>query len=178
MHNWNAFSSFCFKKQTNCVTPIIDSSLMCEEGRSCLNVDQTPLYCMTCEAKKKYISTSFNRWQEEGSSHYCSLWWVWAPTPWQWAVIAQMIWDKTSPLIRNHHISFNQLNCPSHVTLFTVCTPCTHEDYLFRKNQSSASLKTTCWIQNRVGCFKTRQNSKEVLDCQKYIYIGMKNCQT
>lgn len=58
-------------------------SLMYEEGRNCLNVDQTQLYCMTCEAEKKYISTSLNRCQERGSSHYCSLWWVWLSPPWQ-----------------------------------------------------------------------------------------------
>lgn len=39
------------------MTPVIDLYLMWEEGRSCLNVDQTGLRCITYNAGKKTISS-------------------------------------------------------------------------------------------------------------------------
>lgn len=63
---------------------------------------------------------------------------------------------QTYPLIRNHHIPFNQLNCPRHVTLDAVGAPYTHEDYLLRSGiRALPSLKITSRIPNRV--FKKKQ---------------------
>lgn len=68
---WNLNSTFGKKKKKrkSYVTPIIDSSLMCEEGRSRLNADQTRPRRMTREPKKKYISArlSRRRRREKGS---------------------------------------------------------------------------------------------------------------
>lgn len=39
------------------MTPVIDLCLMCEEGRRCLNVDQTQLYFIAWNAGTKTISS-------------------------------------------------------------------------------------------------------------------------
>lgn len=39
------------------MTPVLDSRLIWEEGRSCLNVDQTRLGCIAYNAGKKTISS-------------------------------------------------------------------------------------------------------------------------
>lgn len=39
------------------MTPVIDLCQMCEEGRSCLNFDQTRLYCIAENAGMKTISS-------------------------------------------------------------------------------------------------------------------------
>lgn len=57
LNTCNFFSPFLqFKKKKKAVWhKSLILSLMYEEGESCLNVDQTQLYCMTREAEKKYF---------------------------------------------------------------------------------------------------------------------------
>lgn len=55
------------------------------------------------------------------------------------------MWDKTSPLIRNHHIPFNQLNCPRRVALLR----CTHGDYLLC---TASELHTQKKLKNFLDC--------------------------
>lgn len=67
-----------------------------------------------------------SRCQERDSSHYCSLWWVWVSSPWQWAAILSCHSPKdvgqNLPFNQDHHNPFNQLNCPRHVTLCCLYT--------------------------------------------------------
>lgn len=103
------------KGKKKLVSQIIDLRLMCKEAGSCLSVDQT--HCRDLRSGKG-ICFRLNLCEDRGSSHYCSLWvLLYGIKLLSSAVKAQKMWDKTSPLIRDHHFSFHQLNCPVRVTL-------------------------------------------------------------